>query len=185
MSVFWGMMLMLGVTALTFKSGGNAALSSMLAGAAEAVSLTIELAGGYLLFLGLLGVLRRAGLMEKLSRGLDPVIRRLFPGAGASAGPIALALSANMLGLGNAATPLGLAAMRAMDAEAPARGVATRNMCTFVALNASALQLLPTGLIALRQASGSAAPARIVLPSLLASAAATLTAVILCRIRSK
>lgn len=120
--------------------------------------------------------------MESLSKALAPVIRFLFPRPGKASGAIALCLSANMLGLGNAATPFGLEAMRLLEEENPHPGRATDEMCVLVAVNASALQLLPTGLIALRQAGGSAAPAAPVLPSLLASLASTLAAVALCRL---
>ena len=168
--------------ALMAREGGDAALAAMMAGANEAVALCLELAGAYLLFLGLLGVAKRAGLMESLSGLLRGATGWLFPGSGAAAGPIALTLSANMLGLGNAATPLGLAAMRELDRGNPRPGVATDNMCAFIAINASAPQLLPTGVLALRQAAGSAVPAAVVLPSLLATCCSTAVAVLLCRL---
>lgn len=181
MAWLWTILFCIGGVSVTLRSGGDAALASMLLGSTEAVTLCLELAGAYLLFLGLLGVAKSAGLMEALSRKLSKTVDRLFPGAGDAAAPIALALSANMLGLGNAATPFGLAAMRALDESNPDKGVATDNMCAFIAINASALQLLPTGVLALRQAGGSVAPAAIVLPSILATSCSTLAAVLLCR----
>ncbi len=182
MALIWTILFCAGAGVLMARSGGDAALSAMMAGAGEAVALCLELAGAYLLFMGLLGIARRAGLMESLSRRLYGVVGWLFPGCGAAAGAIALTLSANMLGLGNAATPLGLAAMQQLEADNPHKGVATDNMCAFIAINASALQLLPTGVLALRQAAGSAAPAAIVLPSLLATCCSTAVAVALCRV---
>lgn len=178
----WAMLFCLGAAGLMARSGGDAALAAMMAGAGEAVTLCLELAGAYLLFLGLMGVAERAGVMESLSRRLRGAVERLFPGCGDAAGAIALTFSANMLGLGNAATPLGLTAMRALDANNPAKGYATDNMCAFIAINASALQLLPTGVLALRQAAGSAAPAAVVVPSLVATACSTVVAVLLCRL---
>lgn len=182
MSYIFGVMLVSGVLSLLVTAGGDAATASMLAGAGEAVTLCLELAGAYLLFMGLMGIARRAGLMDVLSRRLAPVTRWLFPHAGDAAGPITLCLAANMLGMGNAATPFGLEAMRALDEHNPHPGVATDEMCVLIAVNGSALQLLPTGLLALRQAAGSAAPASVVLPSLIASAVSTAVAVILCRL---
>ena len=170
---------------MLLTQGGDAALASMIAGAGGAVTLCLELAGGYLLFMGLMGVARKAGLLEALTRRLGGATRWLFPRAGPAAGALSLAIAANILGLGNAATPLGLAAMRELDAALPANGVATDDMCVFVAINASMLQLIPTGLIALRSAAGSAAPASVVLPSLIASAAGTATAVLLCRLLTR
>ena len=181
MAWLWTILFCVGGASVTLQFGGDAALASMLAGATEAVSLCLELAGAYLLFLGLLGVAKRVGLMEALSRGLSGVVGRLFPGCGKASGPIALTLSANMLGLGNAATPLGLAAMRALDEGNPNPGIATDNMCAFIAINASALQLLPTGVLALRQAGGRSVPAAVVLPSILATACSTVAAVLVCR----
>ena len=177
----FGLMWVVGTAVLTATKGGDAATAAMMAGAGEAVSLCLELCGAYLLFMGVMGVARRAGLMDALSRALSGVIGWLFPHAGKASGAIALCFSANMLGMGNAATPFGLEAMRLLEEQNPHKGIATDEMCTLIAVNGSALQLLPTALMALRQAAGSASPAAVVLPSLIASAAATAVAVLLCR----
>ena len=182
MALLWGILFLLGAGGLMFSQGGDAALSSMLAGAGEAVQLVLELAGAYLLFMGLIGIAKRAGLMESLSKRLQGAVFWLFPGAGEAAGAMALTLSANVLGLGNAATPFGLTAMRQLSAQSSTPGIATYDMCAFLAINASALQLFPTGVLALRQAAGSAAPAAVVGPSILATALSTVTAVFLCRL---
>ena len=153
LSALFTLMLAVGLVVTTATQGGDAATAAIMSAAGEAVRLCLELAGAYLLFLGVLGVARRAGLMESLSKALAPVIRFLFPRPGKASGAIALCLSANMLGLGNAATPFGLEAMRLLEEENPHPGRATDEMCVLVAVNASALQLLPTGLIALRKRS--------------------------------
>ena len=108
MAWVFGLMLVVGLLWITVTQGGDAATASMMAGAGEAVTLCLELAGAYLLFMGVLGVARRAGLMETLSRALSRAIGWLFPRAGKASGAIALCFSANMLGMGNAATPFGL-----------------------------------------------------------------------------
>ena len=182
MAYLWAGMFIIGTAAVAIRDGGAAALSAMLAGAGEAVSLCLELAGSYLLFCGLMGIMKKAGMMESLSRLLEKPVRFLCPGAGEATGSIALALSANMLGLGNAATPLGLAAMRQLSEASPRKGYATFDMCAFIALNSSALQLLPTGVIALRQAAGSQSPASILLPTLLATGSGTALSILLLRI---
>jgi len=181
MSYMFSVMLLAGILTILVRFGGDAVTASMLAGAGEAVTLCLELCGAYLLFMGIIGVAGRAGLMESLSKRLKPVTRWLFPHAGKAAGPITLCLAANMLGMGNAATPFGLEAMRALDAVNPHRGIATDEMCILIAVNGSCLQLLPTGLLAMRQAAGSVEPASIIVPSLIASAASTAVAVLLCR----
>lgn len=182
MAVVWGLILIAGILSALVSGGGETAMNAMLAGAKEAVSLSIELAGAYLMFMGLVGVARAAGLMEKLSRALSGVTRFLFPNAGEAAAPIALTFAANMLGMGNAATPFGLSAMQALQKSNKKPSAATNEMCTFLLINSSCLQLVPTGLIALRQAAGSAESAAIILPSLAASAVATAFAVLLCKL---
>lgn len=185
MAMIWGGMLALGTVVLLFTGGGEAVMASMLSGAQEAVTLSLELAGAYLLFMGLVGVARKAGLMESLSRALGGVTGYLFPRVQSAWAAIALTFSANMLGMGNAATPFGLAAMQEMQKLNRDPQAATDEMCTFLAVNSSALQLVPTTLIALRQAEGSLTPAAIVIPSLIASAAATAAAVVLCKLLSR
>ena len=112
-------------------------------------------------------VLREAGAVQKLSRILSPVLRRIFPKtweSGQGSEEICAALSANILGIDNAATPLALSAMEKMQAANPNKERATDDMVTFAVLGASSLDLLPTTLIALRRAAGSAAPYKIILP---------------------
>lgn len=126
----------------------------------EAVQLTITLLGAMCLWSGLMKVADKAGLTLKLSRLFAPVIRLLFEGMdhrSQAARAITLNISANLLGLGNAATPLGIAAMREMEKES-AGGVATNNMAMFVVINTASLQLIPTTTAVLRQAAGSARP---------------------------
>lgn len=185
MNLLFSLLLLSGVAVQTVTQGGDAALSSLLSGAEESVQLLLGLAGAYLFWMGLMGVVRRAGLMDALSRALRPAIRFLFPRAGDAAAPISLNLAANMLGMGNAATPFGLEAMRLLQQENARRDTATDEMCTLLCINASCLELLPTTMIALRQAAGSVAPAAIVLPTLLSSACATAAAVVLVRLLTK
>lgn len=185
MTIIWSLLLIAGTATLTVKSGGEAAMGALMRGANEAVALSIELAGAYLVFMGLVGIVRRAGLMEKLTKALAPATRYLFPKAGSASAAIALTFAANMLGMGNAATPFGLAAMRDLEKLNKSPGTATDEMCTFLTVNSSCLQIIPTTLIALRQAAGSASPAGIVLPCLIASAASTVTAIALCKLLSR
>lgn len=181
MAWLWAILFCAGIVSVTLRQGGDVAMAAMLSGGKEAVTLCLELAGAYLLFMGLMGVAKKAGLMQILSRRLSGVTRWLFPRAGGATGAIALTLAANMLGLGNAATPLGLSAMHELQADNPDKALATDTMCAFLIINASCLQILPTSIIALRQAAGSASPASIVLPSLAASTVSTIVAVVLCR----
>lgn len=180
-TVFFGL-LAVGVLVELWTGGGDATLASLIAGTQSAVQSGITMCGGMLFWMGLMGVLEQTPLMAGLSRGLRPVLRFLFPDAGGASEAIALNLSCNMLGLGNAATPYGIEAMRIMEAENPNKGVATDSMCVLLAVNASCLELFPATLIALRQGFGSARPAAVVLPVLLASACSTAVTVLLCRL---
>lgn len=185
MAIIWSAMLISGLLTLLLRFGGDAAMDALLLGAAEAVTLSLELAGAYLVFMGLTGIVKRAGLMEQLTKKLSRVTGALFPNAPQAAASITMTFAANMLGMGNAATPFGLAAMQDLQKNNPDPRTATNEMCTFLAINSSCLQIIPTGLIALRQAAGSASPAAIVLPCLAASAASTIVAVMLCKILSR
>lgn len=181
MSIVFVGLLLIGVCVQTFTQGGDAVLASLTAGATDAVTLCITLLGAYLFWMGLMGIIREAGLMDSLSSSLRPCIRFLFPNAGDADGPIAMNLAANMLGMGNAATPYGLEAMQKLQSRNPQPEIATNEMCVLLAVNASCLELFPATLIALRQSYQSTAPASVVLPTLLSSLLATVAAVVLCR----
>ena len=162
----------------------DAAQRALLSGGGEAVALLLNLAGAYAFFGGLLGVLRASGAADALARVMSRPLSRLFrfaPGEEAALGDISLNLSANMLGVGGAATPAGIAAMRTM-ASVHADGRASDAMILFLVVNTSSVQLLPTTMIALRAQAGAANPADIVLPTLLATAASTVCGVVVCRL---
>ena len=165
-------------------SGRAAALGqAALASGMEAVSLSIRLAGGFALWCGALQVLEEAGAAGAFARALAPLLKRLFPALGEDSparAAIAENFAANMLGLGNAATPAGLRAMRLLREEERAGDAATDAMCMFLVLNASSLQLFPSTVIALRAAAGAESPASIVLPTLCATAVSTLTGGLAC-----
>nr|WP_122011997.1 hypothetical protein [Maliibacterium massiliense] len=150
----------------TMPAVGRAALE----GASQGVTVCLSLVGGYAMWLGMMRMAEKAGVLKKLTRLLHPVMRRVFPKAGKDAHEaIAGNLAANALGMGNAATPLGLRAMRLLDQDNPAPGSASDSMIMLLVLNISAIQLLPTSVITLRAQAGAANPADIVLPTLLAT----------------
>lgn len=179
----WGSLFCIAFALLTHNAQalGDALLSS----GGTAVSLAITLAGAYCLWCGVLEVMRSAGLIQHLADALRPLLHRLFPGVpakDAAEEAIAENFAANLLGMGNAATPAGLRAMREMQRCAIEKKdkLPTHDMCLFLVLNNSSLQLVPTTLISLRAALGSSSPADIVLPALLSSSASTLSALLLC-----
>lgn len=178
----WGGMLGLGLLAGMLQGDAQGAADALVAGAGEAVSLCVSLAGAYMLWMGLMRIAEEAGLVKKLSRAAQPVLRRLFPGSPGAVAQVTLNLCANFFGLGSAATPFGLAAMKEMEAVNDKKGVATDDMCMFLALNSSAIELLPATVLALRASAGSADVYRVVAPTFLASVLSAVAAVALCKL---
>ena len=154
--------------------------SAMVDSAGGAVELAIGLVGVMTLFLGLMKVVENGGMLKILSRLIRPLMVRLFPDVPAdhpAMGAMILNLSANALGLGNAATPFGIKAMQELDRLNSEKGTATNAMALFMAINTSSVTLLPTGVIALRAAAGSTDPAAILPTTLFATIGSTLTAI--------
>lgn len=155
--------------------------AAMVESAKGAVELAIGLVGVMTLFLGLMKVAEAGGMLTILARLIRPLMVRLFPEVPAdhpAMGAMILNLSANALGLGNAATPFGIRAMQELERLNPAPGTATDAMALFLAINTSSVTLLPTGVIAMRAAAGSADPAAILPTTLFATICSTTAAVV-------
>jgi spore maturation protein SpmA/spore maturation protein SpmB len=158
---------------------------AMIASASDAVTLAIGLVGVMALFLGLMKVAERGGLLVIIARLVRPMMVRLFPEIPPehpAMGAMILNMSANALGLGNAATPFGIRAMQQLDKLNPVKGTASNAMILFLAINTSSVTLLATGVIALRAASGSENPAGIVPTTLVATIFSTATAIIVAKL---
>lgn len=169
----------------TFAGGDPAALSNgALDGASRAMELMFTLSGMMALWGGIMNVLQEAGWIRRLSRLLSPVLRWVFPNAWQDTDTrekITAAVSANILGIGNAATPLALSAMEAMQRRNPIPARATDDMITLAVLATASFDLLPTTLIALRRGGGSAAPYAILPPVWITSLLCCTAAILLCR----
>jgi spore maturation protein SpmA len=154
---------------------------AVVASAGNSVELALGLIGVMTLFLGLMKVAEAGGMLRVLARLIRPLMVRLFPEVPPehpAMGAMILNLSANALGLGNAATPFGIRAMQDLDKLNPHRGTATDPMVLFLAINTSSVTLLPTGVIALRAAAGSNDPAGILPTTLFATLCSTMVAII-------
>lgn len=154
---------------------------SIVESAAGAVELALGLIGVMTLFLGLMKVAEEGGILKILARLIRPLMVRLFPDVPAehpAMGAMVLNLSANAMGLGNAATPFGIRAMQELEKLNPNPGTATDAMALFLAINTSSITLLPTGVIALRAAAGSTDPAGILPTTLFATFFSTIIAII-------
>ncbi|MBR6708446.1 MAG: spore maturation protein A [Clostridia bacterium] len=162
---------------------GEAMGNAVLDGAGAAVELTLSLCGMMCLWCGIMRVLQEAGAISHLSRFCRPLLGLFFPHAvrtGVALEEISLNISANLLGLGNAATPLALRAMQVMQADNPTPDVATDDMVTLTVLNTASVSLLPTTVLALRRAAGSASPYAILVPVWICSAVSALFGLLLC-----
>ena len=196
MDFLWAVMLAGGMVYGAFAGTLGEVTDGLLAAAKDAVQMGIGLAGMMAFWMGLMEIAQECGIIQAMSRRLHPIIRFLFPGIpdGHRAQEcITTNMIANMLGLGGAATPAGLEAMKALEqieeerrngrgaGRKRPRGTASNEMCTFLILNISSLQLIPVNMIAWRSQYGSSNPETIVGPALLATACSTLTAVIYCK----
>jgi len=188
MSWIWAVLLAVAV-ATAALNGRMAALTGAIAeSAGRAVTLSLGLVGVMTLWLGLMKVAEEAGLVRILARAARPVMRRLFPEVPAehpAMGAMMLNIAANMLGLGNAATPFGLRAMQALDELNPHPGTATDAQALFCAMNTASLQIIPASVVALRAASGASQPGDVIGPTLVATVAATVTAVVAAKLLAR
>jgi spore maturation protein SpmA/spore maturation protein SpmB len=167
------------------QSPMEALSTAVIDAASGAVTLSLGLIGVMALFLGLMKVAEHGGLLVVIAKTVRPLMVRLFPEVPAdhpAMGAMILNLSANVLGLGNAATPFGIRAMQELDKINPVKGTATNAMALFLAINTSSVTLLPTGVIAIRAAAGSQDPAGILPTTLFATICSTTVAIIAARL---
>jgi len=175
LDIIWLVLFAGGLGVMIASGRPEAATQAIFGEAGRALQSTISLVGTVSVWFGISRVAEKAGLIDGLARLVSPLLRPLFPSVPSghpAISSIAMNIAANILGLGNAATPFGLQAMRELQTLNPHPGSLTPAMITFLALNSTTLSILPTGAIALRTISGSAAPAEIVIPAALASAVA-------------
>jgi len=151
----------------------------------SSIELGIGLLGGMMLWCGVLKVAERSGLVDNISTLIRPVMRMLFrgiPSKSAAMGAMIMNITSNMLGLGNAATPMGLKAMQELQELNPKKDTATDAMCLFLVVNAAPIQLLPATVLSLRVSAGSANPGIIILPTIISSFAAVSVGVTACKL---
>lgn len=188
LNYIWAGMILLGVIYGVCTGQMSALTGGAIDSAREAVSLCITMAGVMALWMGLMEIAQESGMITKMTKGIRPFLRFMFPRLPEDhpAGEyIATNLIANVLGLGWACTPAGLKAMEQLAGLEKQRGkkgtAASNEMCTFLILNISSLQLIPVNMIAYRSQYGSANPAVIIAPALAATLFSTVIAVIYCK----
>lgn len=182
MAQIWTAMITISVLCGIWLGRGAEVARAAAEGAQGGLELVISIGGMLCLWSGVMEILRRAGVMEKMAELMKPLLGRLFPKAARdreTRGCIAANFSANLLGLGNAATPLGLKAIAGMEQK---EGRAGDDMCTLVVCNAASLQLIPTTVAAVRMAQGCDTPFDILPAVWLTSATALFAGLLFCRI---
>lgn len=176
LNIIW-LVLLVGSVAVAVATGNVKELvASVTQSAGSAVKLAIGLTGVMALWLGIMKIAEDSGLVDRITSVMAPVMRRLFrgiPDGHPAMASMAMNMVANMFGLNNAATPLGIKAMEDLDTLNHEKGTATDEMCMFLAINTSSLQIIPAGAIALLAAGGSADPTVVVFPALLATCVST------------
>jgi spore maturation protein SpmA len=166
-------------------TGDGSVTESAFAMGKQAITLALGLVGGMMLWLGMLRLAEKAGLMRAIARAIQPVMKLLFPDVPKdhpAMGAMVMNMAANMLGLGNAATPLGLKAMQELNTLNPHPGTATNSMAMFLAINTASITLIPASSLIYVSAAGVPNPHAILIPSILATACAATVAVTLARI---
>lgn len=186
MSVIWTVMVAASILCGLLTGRGEEVAVAALEGAAAGVELCLSMAGILCLWLGIMEIMRRSGLAEGVSRLLRPVLKRLYPdfsGDRQVMDTVSANVSANLLGLGNAATPLGLEAARLMAQRSP--GIASDSLCMLVVCNTASIQLIPTTVASIRAAAGCATPFDILPAVWLASAVALIAGISAAKLFSR
>jgi spore maturation protein A len=185
LNYIWFGLMAIALVVAAFKGTAHAVTAGAVEAAATAVQTAIGLVGIMALWLGIMRIAEAAGLVTLLGRALRPIVRWLFPEvppAHPAAGSLMLAIAANVLGLNNAATPLGIKAMEELQTLNADRDSASNAQVTFMAITTSGVQLIPATMIGVLAAAGSIAPTVIIAPSLIATAIGTAAAVVTAKL---
>lgn len=166
MNVIWPAFIILSFVYALLTGRVNEINNGIFDSVSEAVNLSLTFLGTICLWNGIMEIVKRTTLMEKLTKLLNPIMRILFPELKyneQAKSEISMNMIANILGLGNAATPLGLKAMKTMQKENPKKDTLSNSMAMFIVLNTASLQLIPTNVIAIRTSLNSSNPTQIIL----------------------
>jgi spore maturation protein A len=185
LNYIWFGLMAIALVVAAFNGTVDGVTRGAMESASTAVQVAIGLVGVMTLWLGMMRVAEAAGLVSLLGRAVRPILRWLFPEVPAehpAAGAIVVATAANMLGLNNAATPLGIKAMEELQTLNLEKDAATNSMVTFLAITTSGVQLIPATMIAVLAAAGSQQPTAIIAPSIVATFVGTVAAVAAAKI---
>ena len=200
LNMIWAVMILLAVVYAAFTGRMSDVTNAALNSAGEAISLCLTMAGVVALWMGLMEIAKKAGLIERLTTGISPFLTFLFPRIPRNHPAreyIATNIIANVLGLGWACTPAGLKAMEELaklegergtpgyGEEAATQRTASNEMCSFLILNISSLQLIPVNMIAYRSQYGSVKPTAIIAPAIAATLFSSVVAILYCKLKDR
>ncbi len=183
LNYIWSFMILVSIIFATINGRLGTLATEALGASKDAVSMIISLCGAMCFWSGMLKIAEQGGLTRILAKILKPLTRLLFPTIASNsdaAGAIVSNMSANMLGMGNAATPFGIKAMQELDILNNHCVYASDAMCMFVVINTASIQLIPTTMIALLSGAGASNPFDIILPTLISSFASLIFGTLLC-----
>lgn len=188
MNYIWVFMIIISYIFSFFSGTTDEVTKSVFDGCESATSLVISLLGMMCLWTGLLEIAQKSGLTTKVQKLLFPIIHWLFPSINKNsevAGAISMSITANLLGLSNAATPLGLSAMEKLEKRNLIKEIASDEMCMFVVINTASITLIPTTLLTIRATFNSVAPFEIIVPVWIASLLSVLSGVLCVKFCSR
>ena len=181
MNKIWIILFLISTISLCFFDPSKV-LSGLLSASNRAVKLSLELLAIYAIWMGLFFILEQSGISKKISKLLSPIINKIFGKnnlSDESKRYVSMNISANLLGMSGAATPLGIKAIESMQKDNKNKSVVTFPMIMLVVISCSSVQFLPTSIIGMLEAAGSKNPTRIILPSIICSVLSTLIAILL------
>lgn len=181
----WFLMIFSGVIVGLITGRGDAISIAIMKSTDSTVNLIFGLAGVMCFWCGVMKVAEKSGFTNKLAKILKPILKLIFKDAAKdekALGAIVMNITANMMGLGNAATPFGIKAMQEMTRLNKEEGTASNDMVLFLVLNAACIQLVPSTVMSIRAAAGSVNPGVIILPAVIASTIAAICGVIYCKV---
>jgi len=187
-NIIWFLILSLGIVVGIVTGKGEIVSKAVVTSTTGSVELIIGLVGMMCLWCGIMKIAEKSGLTDKLAKVLRPILKIIFKKAGKNQkamSSITMNLTANMMGLSNAATPFGIKAMEEMQKMNTQKDTASNDMVLFLVLNAACIQFLPTTVISIRAAYNSQNPAIIIIPAIIATGTAAVLGVVYCKVLQK
>lgn len=187
MNYIWFFMIGSGLLVSLINNKGAHITSAITESATSTVTFVISLIGIMCLWCGVMKIAEESGLTQKISKILKPILKILFKEKDNEKvmGPVVMNLTANILGLGNAATPFGIKAMEELDVVNEKKGVASNDMALFLVLNANCIQLFPTTILSIRSIEGSTNHGMVILGILVTTFLTSIISVIICKFLQK